>query len=524
MSSWRNSNEVQSKTQFWSLLSLAEDGASHSLSHSKDKENRPSTSPVVSPRSTIRRQTKANKNVSIPRFYFPSGRPSNQQNDVLLQRIAAVFQQLPGGHATREQFGAVAKACGCPLYWKVPLFMAARGEETGVVSLQSFLEFWQKLTNTHHDEASRFVHILTTANPAAQRSYLIPEDFAPLIQDVVDTHPGLVFLKEASEFHSRYVHTIIARIYYCVNRSWSGRITASEVRNSILLPTIRLLEEEEDINQITDFFSYEHFYVIYCKFWELDKDHDLFIDKNDLARHNDRAISSRMIDRIFSGAVKRGQSKEESQKMSYAEFVWFLLAEEDKRHPTAIEYWFRCMDVDGDGYISMYELEYFYEEQLQRMEALGIETLPFEDCLCQMLDMVNPAIPGKISLRDLKQCRMTPIFFDTFFNLEKYLDHEQRDPFASQRDLTSDNGQEMSDWDRYAAEEYELLVAEEGGNDPSDDMFCEEEMDADDEMPATLGLDNPLPMNMPCKLQSPLYPTARSESPMASSNPDFVMY
>lgn len=44
----------------------------------------------------------------------------------------------------------------------------------------------------------------------------------------------------------------------------------------------------------------------------------------------------------------------------------------------------RCMDLDGDGYLSMYELEYFYEEQLQRMEALGIETLPFHDCLCQV--------------------------------------------------------------------------------------------------------------------------------------------
>lgn len=51
--------------------------------------------------------------------------------------------------------------------------------------------------------------------------------------------------------------------------------------------TIKLLEEEEDINQITDFFSYEHFYVIYCKFWELDKDHDLYISKEDMARHND---------------------------------------------------------------------------------------------------------------------------------------------------------------------------------------------------------------------------------------------
>jgi len=59
------------------------------------------------------------------------------------------------------------------------------------------------------------------------------------------------------------------------------------------LQTIRLLEVEDDINQITDFFSYEHFYVIYCKFWELDKDHDLLISKEDLCRHNDHGNNSR---------------------------------------------------------------------------------------------------------------------------------------------------------------------------------------------------------------------------------------
>lgn len=89
------------------------------------------------------------------------------------------------------------------------------------------------------------------------------------------------------------------------------------------------------------------------------------------------------------------------------------------------------MDLDGDGYLSMYELEYFYEEQLHRIEEFGIETLPFEDCLCQMLDMIRPKVYGKISLSDMKNCKMTSVFFDTFFNLAKFLDHEQRDPFAS---------------------------------------------------------------------------------------------
>ncbi|KAF4524697.1 hypothetical protein B566_EDAN014298 [Ephemera danica] len=330
-----------------------------------------------------------------------------------------------------------------------------------------------------------------------QRSWLAPEDLAPLVQDVVDTHPGLSFLKEATEFHFRYVHTVISRMFYCANRSWSGRLSIPEIRRSQILAAIRQLEATADINQVTQFFSYEHFYVIYCKFWELDRDHDLFIDRADLSRHNDHALSSRIIERIFSGAVTRGRNSKppgkqqqqaaeltaQQQLMSYTEFVWFLLSEEDKTHPTAIEYWFRCMDLDGDGFLSMYELEYFYEEQLQRMEAIGVDTLPFEDCLCQMLDMLRPEVPGKVSLRDLKRCKLSPLFFDTFFNLEKFLEHEQRDPFATQAREPAPDGTEMSDWDRFAAEEYEMLVAEENGGmaDPPDDMLLYDDLTDEDE-------------------------------------------
>ena len=58
-----------------------------------------------------------------------------------------------------------------------------------------------------------------------------------------------------------------------------------------------------------------------------------------------------------------------------------------------------------------------------------------------MLDMIGPKKANMVSLSDLRNCPMTPIFFDTFFNLEKYLDHEQRDPFASQRDMDEDGNE-----------------------------------------------------------------------------------
>ncbi|NXY05512.1 P2R3B phosphatase, partial [Pteruthius melanotis] len=370
--------------------------------------------------------------------------------------IAKYLQDVP----------SVNKACECPLYWKGPLFYCAGGERTGYVSVHKFVAMWRKVLQTCYDDAAKFVHLLM--NPGC--NYLVQEDFIPFLQDVVNSHPGLSFLKEASEFHSRYITTVIQRIFYTVNRSWSGKITCNELRKSNFLQNVALLEEEPDINQLTDYFSYEHFYVIYCKFWELDTDHDLYIDRKDLARHNDHAISNRMIERIFSGAVTRGRKAQKDGKISYADFVWFLISEEDKKTPTSIEYWFRCMDLDGDGALSMYELEYFYEEQCQKLDNMAIEPLPFEDCLCQMLDLVKPQHEGKITLHDLKQCKLTNVFFDTFFNIEKYLDHEQKDQFSMLRDGEGES-QDVSDWEKYAAEEYDILVAEEAASDQWNDGY-----------------------------------------------------
>lgn len=396
----------------------------------------------------------------LPAFYFPRGRPlpSSLEVDDIIADVERVFALFPQERAGLGDMSMVAKACRCPLYWKSLLFYAADGERTGSVSVHKFVAMWRKVLLTCHDDASKFVQLLSSPGSSS----LVQEDFVPFLQDVVNSHPGLSFLKEASEFHSRYITTVIQRIFYTVNRSWSGRITCEELRRSNFLQAVSLLEAEPDINQLTDFFSYEHFYVIYCKFWELDTDHDLMIDRRDLARHADGAISSRMIDRIFSGAVTRSRKLQKGGKISYADFVWFLLSEEDKTTPTSTEYWFRCMDLDGDGALSMFELEFFYEEQARRLEARSVEPLPFRDLACQVLDLVQPQTPGRITLSDLKRCKLAGAFFDAFFNVDKYLEREQ-----PEQDSNSDP--ELSDWEKYAAEEYDFLVAEETTCDEWDD-------------------------------------------------------
>ncbi|XP_076422496.1 serine/threonine-protein phosphatase 2A regulatory subunit B'' subunit delta-like isoform X2 [Peromyscus maniculatus bairdii] len=409
-----------------------------------------------------------------PALFFPRPCPPPARDlEAAMAAVEAAFAQLPRRGAGPGDMGAVAKACGLPLYWKSPLFHAAGGHRVGAVSAHDFLVLWRKVLLSCHDEASKFVQLLGSPG----RAGLGPENFRPLLEDVVASHPGLSFLKEAPEIQSRYVTVVTQRIFYTVNRSWSGRISCAELRRSRFLQAVARLEAEPDLARMTEFFSYEHFYVIDCKFRELDLDGDLLIDACDLGRYGDGAISSRMIDRIFSGAVMRSRP---GGPMSYTDFVWFLLSEEDKTTPTSIEYWFRCMDLHGRGVLAWPELEFFHAEQARRLAARGLEPMALRDFVCWALDVVGPHTPGRIALRDLKRSGMAAVFFDAFFNLDKFLAREAT-PTAP------DDPAHPSPWAAFAAAEFEFLAAEEveaaaageawGDDERDDDSDSEDDVD-----------------------------------------------
>ena len=49
-------------------------------------------------------------------------------------------------------------------------------------------------------------------------------------------------------------------------------------------------------------------------------------------------------------------------KMSYEDFVWFMLCEENKSTYRSLQYWFKVVDLDDNGVITPQEMDYFYEE------------------------------------------------------------------------------------------------------------------------------------------------------------------
>lgn len=111
----------------------------------------------------------------------------------------------------------------------------------------------------------------------------------------------------------------------------------------------------------------------------------MLINLPSLLRYDNGSMTPAILKRVAAGCGKPLEKGAKSGVMTYDDFIWFILSAEDKHTPQSIEYWFRCVDLDGDGVISLYEIQQFYEEQYDRMMLSRVSDLwKFDDFVCSL--------------------------------------------------------------------------------------------------------------------------------------------
>ncbi|KAG6483943.1 hypothetical protein ZIOFF_060736 [Zingiber officinale] len=418
----------------------------------------------------------------IPQFYFQNGRPPPKAlKEQCLSRIDHLFFGNLDGLQLQEFKTVTKEICKLPSFLSTSLFRKFDVECTGMVTRDAFIEYWISSNLMTKDVATQIFTILKQAD----HNYLTQVLLLMILNLSCESfwHPIQVWssYRGLQNFRIDMVsETVIYRIFYYMNRSGDGQLTLRELKRGNLIAAMQHADEEEDINKVLSgestlcqhpesdymiglYFSYEHFYVIYCKFWELDTDHDFLIDKENLIRYGNRALTYRIVERIFSQVPRKFKSKVDG-KMCYEDFVYFILAEEDKSSEPSLEYWFKCIDFDGNGIITSNEMQFFYEEQLHRMECMAQEPVLFEDILCQMIDMIGPQNESYFTLQDLKGSKLSGNVFNILFNLNKFMAFETRDPFLIRQERENPS---LTEWDRFAHREYIRLSMEEDCEDVS---------------------------------------------------------
>ena len=320
------------------------------------------------------------------------------------------------------------------------------------ISYEKFLEFAvPKLESQPLHE--KVFNIMLGRN---KRNYLVQTDFAPYFASLIHTHPSLKFLESEPALQSSFAKCIIARTFYALDPELRGRVTKRALANSNFCDCLLAVDIANDVSDVTDFFSYEHFYVIFTKMWQLDTEEIGKISIEQMASYDHGRIPLPLVKRF----VEILPGPKEPDTVSFFDFVYFIMAVEDKTTETALRLWYKVCDLDDDGIISFHELDRLYKMQKEKEEQNGMNPVPYKYVLSQMLDLIGNVDAG-ITMSQLRSIQNRDLFWNTFVDFKKFNQSEFKDPLFEMNMNAAFSG--MNEWDVFCQLEYaRLSQAEEG--------------------------------------------------------------
>jgi serine/threonine-protein phosphatase 2A regulatory subunit B'' len=381
----------------------------------------------------------ADTDTTIPTFYGPVA------NEIEKEKVESLAQSGLALDKIEELFDTYCRLPSC----FASVFLASRPFRPG-----TFVSFWNEniLGRSPNDRLFCIV-----AGPS--RTSVSPTDLTPFVNAIALTHESLQFLQDGQAFFVHYVDFVVTRLFFMLDPELRGSADIYQFRQADLAGRLFSIYHLADVNEPTSLFCYQHFYVTFCKFWDLDGDADGVISKDDLMKFNESAVSPIICDRFvtFSFAPRAFTG---SPVIDFRSFAYFLMATEDKTSLTAINLWFRLCDLDDDGVLSIQEIGDLYAQQFERMGMTGNETIPFDDILRQLIDAVRPANPMFVTIRDLIASKQAELFFTTLTDLQKFLVREYQAPILDPE--TEELAKRLSPFDIYVLTQYAQLVNESG--------------------------------------------------------------
>jgi hypothetical protein len=240
--------------------------------------------------------------------------------------------------------------------------------ETGI-SATDFLLFWSSI---HHqsvsasDRVSRFWQLVCPSDA----SYVTPPDIAPLIEALIDFHTDLAKLRDDPMLRRAYTTVVSSSLFFSLHGVRSSRISFTEIKASNLVDAFYLVTSQSTRHVLP--FSSSYFEDALKSFrdaCEMPNSSALCGGAPPPCGRVSTAaltactrLSPYILGRIFSHL---SMDSDDHTSLSFDDYVWLWLAEKDKMSATSLSFWFRCLDADDDGYLSMEDIRLAYVRKME---------------------------------------------------------------------------------------------------------------------------------------------------------------
>ncbi|RXH80270.1 hypothetical protein DVH24_041417 [Malus domestica] len=260
--------------------------------------------------------------------------------------------------------------------------------------------------------------------------FLQPHEMEAYIRGLI---PNLAQLRDMpSGFSAMYCRIAAQKFFFFCDPHRRGlpKLHINTYSFIVVMFCITVKESEEEVTdneQAENWFSLTSAQRICDMFIALDKDSSQSLSKQELREYADGTLTEIIIERVFDEHVQRGKSGGSSREMDFDSFLDFVLALENKDTPEGLTYLFRCLDLQGRGYLTTADIHSLFRDVHQKWIEGGNYELCIEDVRDEIWDMVKPADPLRITLADLLACKQGGTVASMLIDVRGFWAHDNRE-------------------------------------------------------------------------------------------------
>lgn len=307
-------------------------------------------------------------------------------------------------------------------YFAPSVFVRFERDQYDRISTQAFFQFVCGHVTLAQTRVALSLYDVTASGSLRE------QDLENYIFNLIPDLPPLRTLQE--NFYPFYVFTAVRKFIFFLDPKRTGRVSIKNLVSSRILSELLELRRQgwvEEENR-RNWFSGSNALRVYSQYLELDADHNGMLNRAELARYNMGTLTSAFVDRVFQ------ECHTYSGEMDYKTFLDFVLAMENRNTSQSIRYFFRLLDVEKTGRLTTFTINYFFREVVKRMAQAGQDAVDPADVRDEIFDMVHPANPEYITLRDLLKCRVGHTVFSMLTDVNGFWAYDNRESLLQQDD------------------------------------------------------------------------------------------
>uniref|UniRef100_A0A915PX71 Serine/threonine-protein phosphatase 2A regulatory subunit B'' subunit gamma n=1 Tax=Setaria digitata TaxID=48799 RepID=A0A915PX71_9BILA len=272
------------------------------------------------------------------------------------------------------------------------------------------------------------------------KGYLSTEDLQDFLEEeVLPRIPSLANLNGEEPMLQDYYLCMAARkFFFLLDKIQQNKVRIVDIVASRLLDEFETLNDsstgdelanaEQGTSQTRDtlnWFSKENCLEIKNLYEQLDTDGNGLLSFSEMVDF--QRVTNSFIQRIFEV-----QQTYDNDELDWRGFCDLLLAMKNKSERSALNYYFRVLDVDGDNLLTASDLYFFYRDLAKMLEdclpeGSSQKAPSFEDIKNEIFDMCHSKNPEGITLKELISSGKGGTVVGMLTDLDSFLEYENRE-------------------------------------------------------------------------------------------------